>query len=300
MWQCTNCAQTLEVNFTFAAFADWCACNGIKHKLTPPYVPKANGLIERFHGTIMPRLRAVNAGRRLPRAAIPELFVGLVYLYNRLPNSAAQDKKPSEVYQGEDSTLLAHLRVLGAKCCTVVPDVLGKLAPRSSPGILVGYASPGRGKNAVYRVWNTAQVKVEEAIDVYFDERPLMDAPAPAAPAPAAPAPAAPVPVQTPLQPPVAAVPAPGHPRSTLLICFRRMWGRMCRYLRRKPKVNRQSERQIGPTEAFRRTGTNPVLFLPSLGNHPYTSGKHSTAQTGRSGMQPATRAYFHGGKGRL
>jgi hypothetical protein len=51
-------------------------------------------------------------------------------------------------------------------------DVRGKLAPHSSPGILVGYASPSQGKNAVYRMWNTAQGKVGEAIDLYFDERP--------------------------------------------------------------------------------------------------------------------------------
>jgi transposase InsO family protein len=63
--------------FTSTAFAVWCGCNGIKHELSPSYVPKANGLVERIHGTVMPRLRAViicalHAQRRLPRAAIPD------------------------------------------------------------------------------------------------------------------------------------------------------------------------------------------------------------------------------------
>jgi transposase InsO family protein len=136
---------------TSTALVDWCGINGIKHELSPPYVPKANGLIERFHGAVMPLLRAVHAERKLPLAAIAELFMGLVYLKSRLPNSAIQDRIPSEKHRAEELTSLAHLRVLGANCYMVVPDVRGKLAPRSSPSILVGYEGPGRGKNAEYR-----------------------------------------------------------------------------------------------------------------------------------------------------
>jgi hypothetical protein len=91
-----------------------------------------------------------------------------------------------------------------------VPDVRGKLAPRSSHNTLVGYASPGREKNAVYHVWNTAQGKVEEATDVHDS---FASFGAPAAPAPPVAAVSAPeTPPVTPTHVPVPPAQAQGEP----------------------------------------------------------------------------------------
>ena len=156
--------------FSSAEFAEWLKEHGIHHAFSPPYTPKSNGLIERLHGTLTPRLRAVIHGRYIVAGAVPELLVGLTYLYNRMPNSAIADQLPHDIYHGNPLVSLAHLRVLGSRCYRVIPSER-KLAPRSKAGILVGYVSDGRGGTAVYRIFDLASRQVVEAVDVYFDER---------------------------------------------------------------------------------------------------------------------------------
>jgi hypothetical protein len=65
--------------FTSSEFEGWLEAQGIRHEFSPSYAHKSNGLIERFHGTIMPRLRAVVHEHQVPLRAVPYLFIGLTY-----------------------------------------------------------------------------------------------------------------------------------------------------------------------------------------------------------------------------
>jgi hypothetical protein len=68
-----------------------------------------------------------------------------------MPHSSIKQKIPFEVFNDEELTSLAHLRVLGAPCYRVIP-AKDKMASRSAAGILVGYISDGRGKTGLYRI----------------------------------------------------------------------------------------------------------------------------------------------------
>jgi transposase InsO family protein len=101
--------------FTSNEFEGWLEAQGIRHEFLPSYAHKSNGMIKRFHGTIMPRLRAVVHEHQLPLGVVPYLFIGLTYLYNRMPHSSIKQKIPFEVFNDEELTSLAHLRILGAR-----------------------------------------------------------------------------------------------------------------------------------------------------------------------------------------
>ena len=64
--------------------------------------------------------------------------------------------------------------MLGCRCYYRDPKPDGKLAPRSTPAVLVGYASSGRTRTAVYKAWDAKAQHVIETADVVFDERPAV------------------------------------------------------------------------------------------------------------------------------
>jgi hypothetical protein len=55
----------------FTSEFGWLEAQGIRHEFSPSYVHKTNGLIERFHGTILPRLRAVVHEHQVPLGTVP-------------------------------------------------------------------------------------------------------------------------------------------------------------------------------------------------------------------------------------
>ena len=104
----------------------------------------------------------------------PMTIDGMVYTCNRLTCAAMGGKIPFELWTGRPMPTLQHLRVLGCRCYyrDLKPD--GKLAPRSTPAMLVGYASSGRKRTAVYKVWDAKAQRVIVTADVVFDERPAV------------------------------------------------------------------------------------------------------------------------------
>lgn len=162
--------------FSSSEFAAWLCHRGIVHRFTPAAAPMSNGMIERFHGTLMPRLRAVFQARNIPKYAWKDTVQGVVYVLNRTPHTGI-DRIPFEVFYGQKLHSLAHLRPLGCVCYYTLPGQHSKLAPRKSSAILLGYASDGRASTAVYRVLDTASRRIVESADVVFDERPARTEP---------------------------------------------------------------------------------------------------------------------------
>jgi hypothetical protein len=158
--------------FTSAEFRSWLASRGIEHCFTPADTPQANGLIERYHGTLMPRLRAVLNARQIPRAVWSEVLQGVVYVLNRSPHQGINGMIPYEAFYKRDLSSLAHLRVLGSVCYYKLPGHKSKLDPRMRPAILVGYNSDGRGPTAAYKLYDPSTRRFINSTDVIFDERP--------------------------------------------------------------------------------------------------------------------------------
>jgi transposase InsO family protein len=63
--------------FMSTEFRDWLKRHGISQELAPAGTPQSNGAIERFHGTLAPRLRAVMTAKCLPRKMWPDIVVGV-------------------------------------------------------------------------------------------------------------------------------------------------------------------------------------------------------------------------------
>ena len=158
--------------FTGTAFVEHLRAKGIKVEHSPAGTPKSNARIERLHGTLFPMLRAVLHKQGLPLNLWPMMIDGIVYTYKRLPCAAIGGKIPFELWTGRPVPTLQHLRVLGCRCYYRDPKPDGKLAPRSTPAMLVGYASSGRRRTAVYKVWDAKAQRVIETADVVFDESP--------------------------------------------------------------------------------------------------------------------------------
>ncbi|CAI5771537.1 Retrovirus-related Pol polyprotein from transposon TNT 1-94 [Podarcis lilfordi] len=97
--------------------------------------------------------------------AVGRRSVHSVYLQNRLPTKGAE-RTPFELWHGKAPNL-SHIRVFGSPCYFHVPkEHRHKLDSRAKAGILVGYASGGKG----YRIMDLQTGKTNAYHAVYFDE----------------------------------------------------------------------------------------------------------------------------------
>jgi transposase InsO family protein len=158
--------------FTSASFNAWLTSRGIEHAYSPADTPRANGLIERYHGTLMPRLRAVLTARKIPRSLWSEVLQGVVYVLNRTPHQGLQGMIPYEQFYKRSLSSLTHLRVLGSTCYYSLPGHKSKLDARKGQAILLGYNSDGRGPTAAYKLYDVTSKRIIFSTDVIFDERP--------------------------------------------------------------------------------------------------------------------------------
>ncbi|KAG8499389.1 hypothetical protein CXB51_005989 [Gossypium anomalum] len=105
--------------------------------------------------------------KNLPKNLWAEAVNTAVYVQNRLPTKALEQRTPFEAWFGFKPSL-AHLRIFGYLCYSQVPAVKrSKLDRRAQVGILVGYSSEKKG----YRILDPSTNKVFTSRDVVFNER---------------------------------------------------------------------------------------------------------------------------------
>jgi hypothetical protein len=160
--------------------SSYLADKGIRHDTTMPYTPQQNGEAERLNRTLQEKVRPMLSESKLPLDMWGEAITVANYLRNVSP-VAGQAKTPWELYYGTKPDL-SHLRTFGCRAYVLIPKQLRthKMAEVSEAGIMVGYATNGKG----YRIlMDTGDVKCSR--DVHFDENtfPGEDAPPPLDPA---------------------------------------------------------------------------------------------------------------------
>ncbi|PKU64191.1 Retrovirus-related Pol polyprotein from transposon TNT 1-94 [Dendrobium catenatum] len=142
--------------------------SGIIYQISCPYTPQQNGVAEQKHRHLLATVRALLLTASLPHKFWLDALLTATYLINRISSLNTQNLSPYELlYKTPPNYNL--LRVFGCLCYPWFPTkLIHKLAPRSSPCIFLGYASPSKGYKCLdlhtSRVYTSRHVHFHETI----------------------------------------------------------------------------------------------------------------------------------------
>jgi hypothetical protein len=101
----------------------------------------------------------------MPAVFWGEAMVTAVYILNRSPTKALNDRTPYEAWHGR-KPVVSHLRVFGCLTFTKELGHIGKLDDRSTPGVFIGYAEDSK----TYHIFDPETQRVHTTRNVVFDE----------------------------------------------------------------------------------------------------------------------------------
>nr|GFB49575.1 zinc finger, CCHC-type [Tanacetum cinerariifolium] len=155
-----------EGEFTSNEFTKYCKENGIAQQLTTPYSPQQNGVVERKNRTVLSTTRSMMKAMKLPLTFWAEAVRHAIYILNRVPTRALEDKTPYKALYNRKPNL-ENLRIFG---CTAYAKIttshLKKLDDRSIPLIYLGVEE---GSKAC-RLYDPVAKKKHISRDVRFME----------------------------------------------------------------------------------------------------------------------------------
>ena len=67
------------------SIGDYCAQQGIRHEVTPPYSPQSNGVAKRKNRTLKEMMNAMLISFGVPQNMWGEAILSINYLLNRIP-----------------------------------------------------------------------------------------------------------------------------------------------------------------------------------------------------------------------
>ncbi|PKU62356.1 Retrovirus-related Pol polyprotein from transposon TNT 1-94 [Dendrobium catenatum] len=139
---------------------------GILHQYSCPYTPAQNGVAEMKHRHIVEAMRSLLLDANLPVKLWVEAMHASVYLINRLPSRALQNRSPYQILYQKPSAY-NHLKIFGCLCYPWLrPYSTSKLSTFSIPCVFIGYASAQKG----YRCLDPKTGKVYISRHVIFNE----------------------------------------------------------------------------------------------------------------------------------
>jgi len=105
---------------------------GIQFEFTIRYTPQQNGVAERMNRTIIERARCMLLGSKLAKSFWSEAVLAALYVINRSPTSALNDKVPAAMWNKEKPSV-KKLKVFGCIAFLRIPKELssGKFETRS-------------------------------------------------------------------------------------------------------------------------------------------------------------------------
>ncbi|GJS78549.1 retrovirus-related pol polyprotein from transposon TNT 1-94 [Tanacetum coccineum] len=133
-----------------------------------PRTPQSNGVVERKNRTLQEISRTMLNEQSLPQKFWCNAVDTSTYILNRILIRAILGKTPYELLRCRKPTL-DYFRVFGSKCFILnTKDYLTKFDPKSYEGIFLGYSQNSKA----YIILNKHTRKVEESLNVTFDETP--------------------------------------------------------------------------------------------------------------------------------
>ena len=123
----------------------FCAKAGIEIKYTPPYSPQLNGVSECFNRVLLVKARALMLQANLGAEFWPYAIRTANYLRNISPTTKLTTT-PYQAWYGRKPSV-AHLVLWGCRAFVLKegPHRGNKIAPRSSPMVMVGYHQEDQG-----------------------------------------------------------------------------------------------------------------------------------------------------------
>jgi len=143
----------------------YCLQKGIQQTFTAPYTPAQNGTAERTWGTLVTLARTMMIDRAIDKELWTYILNAACYIINRVPTKANNGKSPIELWTGKVPDL-SHLKVIGCPAYKHIETNVGKLDPRATKCIMVGYDT----NSPAYLIWNPDTGRVSRSRNVQFNE----------------------------------------------------------------------------------------------------------------------------------
>ncbi|GJW65852.1 retrovirus-related pol polyprotein from transposon TNT 1-94 [Tanacetum coccineum] len=149
-------------------FGKYCDLNGISHNFSAPRTPQSNGVVERKNRTLQEMSRTMLNEQSIPQKFWCNAIDTSTYIINRVSIRRILGKTPHELLRGRKPNL-NYFRVFGSKCFILhTKDYLTKFDPKSYEGVFLGYSQNSKA----YIIFNKQTMRVEESLNVTFDETP--------------------------------------------------------------------------------------------------------------------------------
>ncbi|GJW13221.1 retrovirus-related pol polyprotein from transposon TNT 1-94 [Tanacetum coccineum] len=149
-------------------FGAYCDAKGITHNFLAPCTPQSNGVVERKNRTLQEMSRTMLNEQSIPQKFWCNAVDTSTYIINRILIQPILGKTSYEIFRGRKPSL-EYFKVFGSKCFILnTKDYLTKFNPKSYEGVFLGYSQ--NSKACV--VLNKHTMKVEESLNVTFDESP--------------------------------------------------------------------------------------------------------------------------------
>ncbi|GJY92036.1 retrovirus-related pol polyprotein from transposon TNT 1-94 [Tanacetum coccineum] len=149
-------------------FGAYCDAQGITHNFSAPRTPQSNGVVERKNRTLQVMSRTMLHEQFIPQKFWCNVVDTSTYILNRILIRPILRETPYEIFRGRKPSL-EYFKVFGSKCFILnTKDYLTKFDPKSYEGVFLGYSQNSKA----YVVLNKHIMKVEESLNVTFDESP--------------------------------------------------------------------------------------------------------------------------------
>ncbi|GJT56412.1 retrovirus-related pol polyprotein from transposon TNT 1-94 [Tanacetum coccineum] len=149
-------------------FGAYCDAQGITHNFSASRTPQSNGIVERKNRTLQEMSRTMLNEQSIPQNFWCNAVDTSTYILNRILIRPILGKTPYEIFRGRKPSL-EYFKVFGSKCFILnTKDYLTKFDPKSYEGVFLGYSQNSKA----YVVLNKHSIKVEESLNVTFDESP--------------------------------------------------------------------------------------------------------------------------------
>ncbi|GJV86215.1 retrovirus-related pol polyprotein from transposon TNT 1-94 [Tanacetum coccineum] len=149
-------------------FGAYCDAQGITHNFSAPRTPQSNGVVERKNRTLQEMSRTMLNEQYIPEKIWCNVVDTSTYILNRILIRPILGKTPYEIFRGRKPSL-EYFKVFGSKCFILnTKDYLTKFDPKSYEGVFLGYSQNSKANI----ILNKHTIKVEESLNVTFDESP--------------------------------------------------------------------------------------------------------------------------------